>query len=74
MYSARAIRILDTKEGGSKEIRPNIIYIVDTGTCPVVGFGWTMQESAAQEEYGITTLEIDETRAIDSLTDRIVNV
>lgn len=74
MYSAKAIRILDTKEDGDKRIRPNIIYIVDTGTCPVVGFGWTMQEYVAREKYGITNLEIDETRAIDSLTDRIINV
>lgn len=68
MYSAKAIRILD-----SGKIRQNIIYVIST-TSPVVKHGWTMQEYVAEEKYGITNLEIDETRAIDSETMGIINI
>lgn len=68
MYSAKAIRILD-----SGKIRKNVIYVIST-TSPAVKHGWPMQEYVAKEKYGITNLEIDETRAIDSETMEIISI
>lgn len=73
MYTAIAIRILDP-EG----IRANGVYIITTNS-PLIKqypeqFGWTMQEDLASEKYGISDLQIDESKAINSHTFEIVSI
>jgi activator of 2-hydroxyglutaryl-CoA dehydratase len=72
-YNAKAIRVLDLDANDGKTVYENRIYIIQTN-CPSVGYGRMMLEDYAKEKYGITDLQIDETKAVTFSGDRDENI
>lgn len=68
LYPAKAIRIKDM-EG----IREGVIHLVSVPKEAACKAGWEMREDVARQKYHLL-LEIDETKAINTQTERIVSV